>query len=29
MHVHTTRSRDDIRHIYLHGAQSLRDDLPG
>ena len=29
MHVHTTRPRDDIRHIYLHGAQSLRDDLPG
>src|ERR1700728_322247 len=26
LHVHTTRSRDDIRHIYLHGAQSLRDD---
>jgi chorismate mutase len=27
--VHTTRSRQDIKHIYLHGAQSLRDDLPG
>jgi chorismate mutase len=29
MHVQTTRSRQDIKHIYLHGAQSLRDDLPG
>jgi len=29
LHVHTTKSRDDIRHVYLHGAQGLRDDLPG
>ena len=29
LHVHTTRSREEIRHVYLHGAQWLRDDLPG
>jgi chorismate mutase len=29
LHVHTTRSRDEILHVYLHGAQGLRDDLPG
>src|SRR5271155_692562 len=29
LHVHTTRSRDEINHVYLHGAQGLRDDLPG
>ena len=29
LHVHTTRSRDEIHHVYLHGAQGLRDDLPG
>jgi chorismate mutase len=29
LHAHTTRSRDDIHHVYLHGAQGLRDDLPG
>jgi chorismate mutase len=29
MHVHTDRRREDLRHIYLHGAQGLRDDLPG
>ena len=28
LHVHTTRSRDDMHHVYLHGAQGLRDDLP-
>ena len=28
LHVHTTRSRDDMHHVYLHGAQVLRDDLP-
>ena len=28
LHVHTTRSRDEIHHVYLHGAQGLRDDLP-
>lgn len=27
-HVHTDRSRDELRHVYLHGAQGLRDDLP-
>ena len=29
LHVHTTRTRSEIKHIYLHGAQGLRDDLPG
>jgi chorismate mutase len=29
MHVHTAKSRDELRHVYLHGAQGLRDDLPG
>jgi chorismate mutase len=29
LHVHTSKSRDEIRHVYLHGAQGLRDDLPG
>ncbi|MGH8996400.1 MAG: chorismate mutase [Acidimicrobiales bacterium] len=28
LHVHTDRSRDELRHVYLHGAQGLRDDLP-
>ena len=28
LHVHTTRTRDEIHHVYLHGAQGLRDDLP-
>ncbi len=28
MHVSTERSRDDIHHVYLEGAQGLRDDLP-
>ena len=28
LHVHTTRSREEIKHVYLHGAQGLRDDLP-
>src|ERR1700679_1511993 len=23
LHGHTARSRDDIRHVYLHGAQGL------
>jgi len=26
-HVYTTRSRDQLRHVYLHGAIGLRDDL--
>jgi chorismate mutase len=29
MHVYTTRARNDVRHVYLRDAQSLRDDLPG
>jgi chorismate mutase len=29
LHVHTARARDEIKHVYLHGAQGLRDDLPG
>ena len=29
LHVHTTKTRDEIHHVYLHGAQGLRDDLPG
>jgi chorismate mutase len=28
LHVTTTRTRDEIHHVYLHGAQVLRDDLP-
>ena len=28
LHAYTTRSRDEIHHVYLHGAQGLRDDLP-
>jgi chorismate mutase len=27
MHVNTTRSASEIKHIYLHGAQVLRRDL--
>ncbi|MDA8355197.1 MAG: chorismate mutase [Actinomycetota bacterium] len=27
-HVTTTLARDELRHVYLHGAKSLRDDLP-
>lgn len=27
-HVHTDRSRADLRHVYLHGARQLRSDLP-
>jgi chorismate mutase len=26
-HVYTTRTRDQLRHVYLHGAVGLRDDL--
>jgi chorismate mutase len=29
MHLTTERSRSELRHIYLHGAVGLRDDLPG
>jgi len=28
LHINTTRSRGELRHVYLHGAQGLRDDLP-
>lgn len=28
-HVETDRSRSEIRHVYLHGTTSLRDDLAG
>ncbi|MEI2638008.1 MAG: chorismate mutase [Microthrixaceae bacterium] len=28
MHVETDLGRDQVRHIYLHDARSLRDDLP-
>jgi chorismate mutase len=28
LHVNTDRSRDQIHHVYLEGAQGLRDDLP-
>lgn len=27
-HVETTRSRAELRHVYLHGAAALRTDLP-
>ena len=29
LHVTTGRPRDEIVHVYLEGAQGLRDDLPG
>ena len=29
MHLTTERSRAELRHVYLEGAVSLRDDLPG
>ncbi len=28
-HLTTSRARSELRHIYLEGAVSLRDDLPG
>ena len=28
LHVTTTREPEDLRHVYLHGAQGLNDDLP-
>jgi chorismate mutase len=28
LHVHTAKSKHEIHHVYLHGAQVLRDDLP-
>lgn len=27
MHAYTSRSRGELRHVYLRDAQSLRDDL--
>ena len=29
LHVTTTRARRDVRHVYLHEAQGLRNDLAG
>lgn len=28
LHLETTRPRSELRHVYLHGARGLRDDLP-
>jgi chorismate mutase len=28
MHLTTERTRSQLRHVYLHDARSLRDDLP-
>ncbi|MHB1553152.1 MAG: chorismate mutase [Acidimicrobiales bacterium] len=28
LHVTSERAPGDLRHVYLHGAQVLRDDLP-
>lgn len=28
MHVYTSKDRGELRHVYLRGAQVLRDDLP-
>lgn len=28
LHVYSEHPRSQIRHVYLHGAQGLRDDLP-
>ena len=28
VHLESDRSKADLRHIYHHGARSLRDDLP-
>ncbi|MHB8680965.1 MAG: chorismate mutase [Acidimicrobiales bacterium] len=27
-HLTTERARDELHHVYLHGARGLRDDLP-
>jgi len=29
VHFATERSRAELRHVYLEGAEALRDDLPG
>ncbi|MCB0977320.1 MAG: chorismate mutase [Acidimicrobiales bacterium] len=28
-HLNTDRTREELRHVYLRDAASLRDDLPG
>jgi chorismate mutase len=28
VHLYTERTRDELHHVYLHGASQLRDDLP-
>ncbi|MHB8438453.1 MAG: chorismate mutase [Acidimicrobiales bacterium] len=28
VHLTTTRTRDELHHVYLEGARGLRDDLP-
>jgi chorismate mutase len=28
MHLESSRKARDMRHVYLHGAKGLRDDLP-
>ncbi len=29
LHFHSERGLDDVVHVYLDGAESLRDDVPG
>jgi chorismate mutase len=29
VHCYSTTPRADLRHVYLHDAKNLRDDLPG
>ncbi|MDQ3461830.1 MAG: chorismate mutase [Actinomycetota bacterium] len=29
IHLDTSKGRSELRHVYLEGASSLRDDLPG
>ena len=28
LHLETDRARDELHHVYQHGAANLRDDLP-
>jgi chorismate mutase len=28
MHLYTEHTRDELHHVYLEGAKTLRDDLP-
>ena len=28
LHLETDRARDELHHVYQHGASNLRDDLP-